>query len=341
MTVKPCLPLALVLLVVAAALTACGDEAPDGAPHDETGPAAAEPLPPAPTGLQWVSWHDVAVQVPAAWDNGYEPQSDWCVGGEPEPGEPAPSPYYTFDPGSGGVLDIMCVEAPGSRPEEFGPAPESLWAPHVVLEPSDGGPDRALTDDGWTMSSRTIGDVRVRVLARDSGDVDAGAILDSARQFSVDDHGCEPTSPVQAAEFARPSPFDVATVTSADSISICQYSRAGGPDAPALTGSRRIDGDAADRLLSGLQHAPAGTGPDRPSNCVDDYYGDTAIAIRIHHDSTTDDVYAYYDWCFGNGTDDGTQHRQLTARTCAPLFAAPVRLLSFSSFLRSICDPVA
>lgn len=335
------LPLALVLAVASAALTACGDESSPGAPHDGAGSDTAAPLPAPAAGYTWLSWHDVAVQVPEEWGLGYEPRSDWCVRGEPKRGEREPAPYYALDPSSGAVLDILCAEPAEHHPSAFGEAPESTWAPHVVLESATDEPDTVVSDDGWTMSARTIGDVRVRVLSHGADGIDVDAILDNARRFTVDANGCEPTSPVQAAEFVRPAPFDVTAIEAADSISICQYARTGRPDAPALTGSREIDGRQAARLLAGLQDAPVGTGPDKPQNCVDDEYGETAVAIRLHHDGTTDDVYAYYDWCFGNGTDDGTQHRRLTAQTCAPLFVAPVRLLSYSSSLEGICDPVA
>ncbi|MEZ0577213.1 hypothetical protein [Nocardioides sp. MH1] len=336
---KPRTILAVVVALTAATLAACGDDTSRVAPREVAATSTDGPLPAPAPGSRWLSWHDVAVQVPAAWDAGYEPQTDWCVG-QPKPEEPAPAPYFALGPSSGAVLDIWCADSGESGPEEFGPAPMFLWAPHIVLEPSDGRPDKTLEYDGWTMTSRTVGDVRVRMLTRDADDdVDAAAILASARQFRLDDHGCAPTSPVQSPDFVRPRPFDVTAVTAADSISLCQYSRTHEAEAPALVGSRRIEGDAAQRLLHGLQEAPAGTGPDKPRNCVDDYYGDTAIAIRIHHDGRTDDVHAYYDWCFGNGTDDGTQHRELTSRTCAPLFAGTVRLFSYSSFLAPICHP--
>ncbi len=321
-------------------LAACGNEPSDGSndPPAADGPAAPEALPAPESGFSWLSWRDVAVQVPVGWDLGGEPSTDWCVGHDPDKDPPTREPYYSLDPASGGVLDILCPDPGKTVPEEFGPAPESLWATHVVLEPDDGSPDHSLTEGRWTLSTKAVGDVRVRVLAAEADVALVEGILDSARRFTVDHNGCEPTSPVQAAEFVRPEPYDVTRITEADSISICQYARSLGPDDPALMGSRRANGAEADAILAGLQEAPPGTGPDRPKNCVDDLFGDTALALRIHEGEATHEVYAYYDWCFGNGTDDGVQHRELTSDTCAPLFDGTVRILQYSSHLRGICS---
>ena len=233
----------------------------------------------------------------------------------------------------------MCPNPGENHPEVFGPAPERFWATHVALEPAIEGPDIEVTDRAWTVTTHTVGQVRVRVLTRDSDTALGEDILASARRFSVDHNGCEPTSRVQAAEFQRPEPYDITRIEKAESISICQYARFPEGQRPALMGSRRLQGAEADALLAGLQTAPPGTGPDRPQNCVPDMYGDSAVSIRIHHDGASHDVYAYYHWCFGNGTDDGVQHRELTADTCAPLFDPPVVLWSYSSHLRPLCNP--
>lgn len=338
--------IATATLLLTTALVGCGDQSSGGsddpAAADGTdgtyGTDATDRLPEPDDGFGWVSWRDVAVQVPTAWGHAYEPGGDWCAGYDPDDDPPVPEPYYDLDPASGAELAIGCQETGEDRPEEFGPAPEALWATHVVLEPDDGSEDRTLTDGGWTLAIRSVGDVRVRALAA-QGDADlVDQIVASARRFSVDHNGCEPTSPVQAAEFVRPEPHDITGVGEADSISVCQYSRTLGPADPALMGSWRAEGADAAALLAGLQGAPPGTGPDRPKNCVDDYFGDTAITLRVHVGDETHEVYAYYDWCFGNGTDDGVQRRELTSETCAPLFVGPVRIVQYSSHLRGICD---
>lgn len=322
------------------ALAACGDE-PSGGSDDRRAAdrtRADGALPPPEDGFRWLSWRDVAVQVPAVWSHGYEPGPDWCAGYDPEDAPPATAPYYDLDPAGGATLAIGCMGTGEDHPEEFGPAPEALWATHVVLEPADGSEDRTSTDGGWTLTIQSVGEVRVRALAA-AGDTElVDEIVASARRFAVDHNGCEPTSPVQAAEPVRPEPHDITQVGTVDSISVCQYSRMLGPDDPALLGSWRADGADAAALLAGLQDAPPGTGPDRPKNCVDDYFGDTAIALRVHEGDETHEVYAYYDWCFGNGTDDGVRHRELTSETCAPLFEGPVRIVQYSSHLRGICD---
>jgi len=310
---------------------------------DREGPPTGDDLsdtafPTAQSGFQWISWHNVAAQIPVAWDHGWEPSTDWCADfGSHEPW-PQSAPYYTLDPAHGARSDVGCPATGDGRDDAFGPAPESLWQTHLALEPADGSPDRTAVYGNWTLSTRTLGAVRLRLLMQEpeSGLIDQ--ILGSARLFTIDQNGCAPTSPVQAAEFVRPEPFDITAVESADAISVCQYDRSLDLDQPALMGSRRIEGPSAKALLTGLRQAPLGTGPDRPSNCISDRYGDTALTIRLHSNDVTHDVYVYYDWCFGNGTDDGVNHRELTTASCSPLFSPPVILWSFTSGVGSACN---
>ncbi|MCW2766105.1 MAG: hypothetical protein JWO11_2064, partial [Nocardioides sp.] len=94
---------------------------------------------------------------------------------------------------------------------------------------------------------------------------------------------------------------------------------------------------AAEDLLAGIKSAPTGGGPDHRDQCVPDAYGDHSIALRFHHDGATDDAYVYYDWCFGNGIDDGTTRFELTADNCAPLFGDGLTAWQYMSFLRTRC----
>jgi hypothetical protein len=133
-------------------------------------------------------------------------------------------------------------------------------------------------------------------------------------------------SPIQQGGFVRPQRgFDVTTLTSVDRIVVCQYRVAlpGQPDmatSPGLIASRSIDGNQASSLLPAIQAAPAGGGPNQPDSCLHEMSGDAASVLRLSTGDKTHELYAYYDWCIGNGIDDGTTLRNLTADTCAPLF---------------------
>lgn len=314
-----------------AAVVGGQESAPPG--DGDTPTAASGELPAPEPGQRWVSWRDVAVQVPQEWGYGREPGEDWCAD-DGNRGEGRPQPYVALDPSYGGVLAIGCFADESGAPAIFGPAPEQLWQTHVALEAAD-GPDVTETHDGWTTTTRTLGDVRVRLLTDDPAATEG--ILASATTFTTDQHGCDATSPAQAEEFVRPPAFDVTEVEGVDAISVCQYNRDAGLDRPGLMASHRVTGAEATGLLRGFQQAPEGGGPDRPQDCLPDDYGDTVVVVRLHQDGRTDDLHVYYDHCFGNGSDDGTTRRALTAETCAPLFAPPVTAWSYQSNLARIC----
>jgi hypothetical protein len=295
-------------------------------------------LPPADAGSRWVSWRNVGVQVPAAWADGYEAGSDWCADrGSREPELP-PAPYVSRN-SSGIVFDILCPAPDDGRPDVFGESPQDHWAPHLTFAPAaEALEDGETSFDGWTITAKTIDSVQLRLWTDSETSGLADQILESVATFTTDANGCDVTSPVQAKEFVRPRPaFDVAQVDAVDSISICQYDRFLGDQAVALMQSRRLVGLAAADLLAGIQNAPTGGGPDWPEQCTDDSYGDHGIAIRFHHDGTTDDAYVYYDWCFGNGIDDGTTRFELTADNCAPLFGNGVVAWSYQSSMGGRC----
>lgn len=335
---------AVLILVGGTALAAGvlgGDGGGDGkAAVTDKLPAGA--LPVADEGWRWVSWHDVAVQVPDSWAYGVEPFEAWCVyngsGGLSTPAEP----YVALD-GSGMMSGLVgCIgEAPDHHPAAFGRLEAKYWAPHLAFGPGFDGetvPDGTTTFAGWTLTVQTVGDVQVRLITDPATAHLTERILGSATTFDVDQNGCDATSPVQAAKFVRPTPaFDVTSVAVVDSISVCSYPRTGTAQ-PGLSASRLITGTDADALLSAIQDAPTGGGPDTPQTCVHDMYGDTGLAVRLHTGSETRDLYVYADWCFGNGFDDGTTRRELTVENCVPLFSAdPVRLYSGSSAPFSRC----
>ena len=301
----------------------------------ESGPG--DPLPPPDPGWRYVSWRDVVVQVPESWDYGVAPGPDWCAFDQGGDDPPFPTTPYVADTNPYmATLSIGCPTPDGPRDVAGIWVPERYWAPHLWVEVPDlPGLTRDGAHDlgnGWTILVRQVGTTSVTVLSDAAHLADAQRIVDSARVVETDHNGCDVRSPAQAEEFVRPEPaFDVTTVSGVDSISVCQYDRHSGEGAPGLMGSRLLTGAAADEELAAIQQAPIGGGPDTPETCADDMYGDTAVVLRLHDGDATYDVHAYYDWCFGNGFDDGTNLRELTTAACEPLWEPPVTFVSGSS----------
>lgn len=307
------------------------DPAPRPTADDAIDPGA---LPAATDGWRWVTWRDVGVEVPASWVDGDEPGEDWCA----DTGRPVkPTGPYVARANNGMVLAIGCFAEEGPKPAVFGPAPMRIMVPHLTFATAGEHGDGVTSHDGWTATLRTVGGVQLRLYTDPATSDVVEHVLGSLRTFTTDAHGCDVTSPVQAEEFVRPAPFDVTAVEDVDSISVCQYDRLPDPEAVALTASRRIEGADASALLAAIRSAPAGGGPDRPEQCSDDLLGSQALAVRLHHDGGTDDLFVYYDHCSGNGYDDGTTRRELTADNCRPLFGETVVAWSYSSFLNGRC----
>ena len=299
-----------------------------------------EPLPPPDPGWRYVSYRDVVVQVPEAWGYAEAPGPDWCAYDQ-GPGEPPfpTEPYVAAPDGNRVILAIGCPTdaAPGGA-RDFEAVPPEYWAPHLDFSDLGGRnwPGQSVLSGelagSWTFTETRIGDVVLTLLTNPETAPLADQVIDSARQVTTDHNGCDARSAVQAREFAHPDPaFDVADLEAVDAISVCQYDRTASTRRPGLTGSRILTGRAALDELRAIQAAPIGGGPDTPESCADDMYGDTAVVLRLHEGQATYDMYVYYEWCFGNGFDDGTTMRELTTAACAPLFASPVGFNSGSS----------
>ncbi|WP_203335994.1 hypothetical protein [Nocardioides limicola] len=285
--------------------------ATDPQPH-ETDPAAPA------AGWQWISWRDLEVQVPAEWQYAFSPANDWCVDHIEYPD----GPYVAF-PGTRITMMIACEEE-FTHPAEFGPAPERLWAPHVALHERQFD-DGVATHGDWTATIRTFGDLQLTVITDADTTPLVDSIVESARQVQVDHAGCDVTSPVQATDIQRPDPFDLATMAEVDQAAICLYNRIG-TEQPGLAGSRTLGQAEARELLAAVLEAPVGGGPDEPESCLEGSYGDTAFVVRWHTGEGVRDMYAYADWCFGNGFDDGTNLREVTWENCRMLQGGAVHL---------------
>jgi len=310
--------LALVTVLAVVVLLARGDSSTGLGDDPGAGSGAGSGTgSPAQAGWRSVSYRDVAVEVPEEWGYAFAPGPDWCAdAGDRFPREPyvdVSSPYDV-------VLAIGC----GRR------MPTRYDVTHLEFADA-GSQDEPVTQErpGWQRLTRQVGTVAVTVWFDPQHEDVAHRVVESARVVAVDANGCAASSPIQAGHFARPlEPFRIEEVTSVEEISVCQYDLEGGTGVPGLLGSRRITGPAARDLLAAVRAAPVGGGPDAPRQCIDDDFGSTALVLRLRSGDAVRDMYVYVESCLGNGFDDGTSLRELTAAACRPLWALPVRLIS-------------
>lgn len=336
---------AAVVLVVGGTSLAVGQWGGEYDPvRPGTGRTASEVLQPAP-GWRLESFLDVVVEVPDSWGPTAAPASDWCA----DRGQPTAFPEQPYVDTRGpyaGLRSIGCFTG-GEDPDlHGGGVPREHWAPHVwfVATPAPGGvgevPDGRVSDNGWTRLVRTVGSAKVLVLTDRAHLDEAERIIESARQTNVDHHGCDVSSPIQAGKFVRPPvPFDVARLDAVDVVAVCHYDLDRPMGSPGLLASHELAGRDAKALLAAIQAAPAGGGPDTPDTCVKDMWGDTAIVLRLMSGAAWHEAYVYYDWCFGNGIDDGTTLRALSTENCAPLWSERVVSWGGSSAPFAVCHP--
>lgn len=242
------------------------------------------------------------------------------------------------------VASIACAGGAAHPDLNGGGVPRRYWATHVWFAdtPAPAGigevPDGRTNANGWTRIVRTVGSAKVFVLTDRVHSGDAERVIASARQVKVDPYGCGASSPIQAGGFVRPAaPFDVARLGAVDSVAVCLYDLGRPVGTPGLLASRELRGDDADALLAAIRAAPVGGGPDTPDTCLKGLSGDAAIVLRLVTASVTHDVYVYYDWCYGNGIDDGFTLRTLTPDNCGPLWAGRVEQWSGPSVPFQVC----
>jgi len=303
-------------------------------------------LPKASAGWRWVSWHDVAVQVPDSWGWGSGPNGFTCVTKPPKPDTPYVSVDTTYE--LNGL--VGCAgSAPADLPKEMadadpGVAEPADWRPNIAF----GTVPRSYPESylehfgtwhygGWTFTRRIVGGTSaVALLTRDSDAATAARVLASARTFAIDQDGCPDSSPIQAQRHVRPKPGDSDVV----SVSVCQYDRHVASGEPGLMGSQLLTGRQATDLVDAIEAAPAGGGPDDPSDCLHPYQGDTAVELIAHGDTNGGErvFYVYYDSCSGNGIDDGTTLHRLTSADCPLIFyRLPVTLYRSSQDVSNVC----
>ena len=334
---------AVVVLAVVATFSLIDADENSGGPDPSAATAEASdtpsvdalPVGPAPAGMHTVQFRGVSVDVPEEWVDDYIPNSNGC-------GYPT-VPFVAVEKPSMGYTDQLCVSGEPAPPAGFPAVKRAEWVPNVQISSlaseAESLPDGETTDGDWTLTRATMGFVRIEVLTEAANRGLAAQIVESAVTVEIDANGCDATSPVQAVEFVRPEAFDLADIATVTSIAMCQYIR-GDPTTPGLTGSTMLTGDDAQAELEAIQAAPAGGGPDNPQNCAPDLYGDSALVLRLgDQDATASDLYVYYDWCFGNGFDDGTTRRAITADNCPALFSGAVQQFSGDGSTFALCHP--
>lgn len=308
---------------------------------------------------QWVGLRDVEVQAPAGWTYDYEAVRPDCINVD-NPHDPwakdvPEMPYISVGSPNRGIPTIGCLREPqaGDPDPAFGALPFALWQPYVKLEGARPDLDYAEHQDGewryrdWHLTRATIGAVQLTVLAPPSRPELGETVVESARRVEVTHLGCDPESPAQNERFAVPDGLPVPSAGDVAAVAVCEYSRMRDlPTLVGLEGSTRITGEAARELVLAIHSAAAGGGPDDPEHCVDDMYGDRAIALRFFGDAgdTTTPIgeaFVYFDWCFGNGIVDARGKRALTRGNCAPLFGrAPIGFWGGQAAVVAACGPL-
>jgi hypothetical protein len=305
---------ALAVVMVAVGLVG-GTRLLSDSQHDSSAPAT---LPQPQDGMRWEFYSDIRVQVPSDWGYASEPGSDWCA---TAPDRLPRDPYVALNRG-GIVLGIGCL---GQDSESSSEPPTSMWEEHVKVAVVGDDDEAGTTQrDNWWIVKRVVGDVMVKVVSKDQEL--AQQIVATAERVTDDSSGCAPHSQIEDEPFPRPVPaFDVAQLEDVDSITVCQYG-IGDISQPGLTAVASLDGQQADDELAALQSAPVGGGPDRPTNCMPDDPGDSAIELLFHSRDVVHSMYVFYSTCHGNGFDDGTAIRELTTDACLPLIKPPVAI---------------
>ncbi|MFI7066027.1 hypothetical protein ACIBL3_33850 [Kribbella sp. NPDC050124] len=310
---------------------------------------------------RWVSYRNVEVKAPAAWNYDYGAARPDCINPrnptDPWARDVPNAPYVMVGVPARVVPSIGCSRKPepGDPDPAFGDLPFAWWQPYIKLDEARPDLDYPDRKDGqwqyrdWRLTRTTVDDVQISVLAPPDDPSLGGAVLSSVKHVEITSLGCETDSPAQGERFAAPSGSPIPAADEVAAVAICEYSRINSRATmngrAGLDGSHRITGQAARNLVAAIHDAPTGGGPDRPENCVQDMYGDRAIALRFfatseETNSPLAEAYVYYDWCFGNGIVGADGKRQLTRANCAPLFAQPpITLWSGSMPVVEACGP--
>jgi hypothetical protein len=277
-----------------------------------------------PDGWRWESYRGVEVGVPSdwGWGSGGQRLGQWCIN------EKHPKPIV----GRPGFSTLV-----GCLSDTAGPHPETLIANTgwiVDLEPADrrvgrGGDRRVVTLGDVTIVVQTPASLRSQIIA-------------TIHLVKVDHQGCPAADPVSADRARRPDrATDVAKLRGVTAVSVCRYEFTSKNDPGKLSrlleSSLRYDGEPAARIIRQIAAAPAGGGPNDPTQCTQKY-GDEIIVLRVASSSGESEIYVRYAGCDYNGFDDGSTVRTLTRAPMQALIKGPNALSSWGGFLGPILE---
>ncbi len=299
--------------------TATGDQAgmraePAGGPAAESAPAS-EAVPSPAAGTRWESFRDVMVQVPQEWGYAVDPDATWCAVPDAVPD----APYVDTGRGLGQVA-VPAVDC-------LGPLPAGRQKMHLGFS-LVGRPGPSEVAEGWRRYERTLGGVRLWVVAPATRAGLAEKILASARQapLGIDHNAC----PVVRAD-APASPL--AGVVS-KSVSVCLYDNSD----HGLVASTTLTGSQANAAWEAILAAPAGGGPNGTrAECGVDDAGPVTIVLGFGGGSRAVLTFA---GCTGNGlSDSGVDKglRRVTADLCRAVIVPPVAVFSGVGPAAAIC----
>ena len=256
---------------------------------------------------RWESYQGVQVRVPSDWGYGV-PHRAWCAA--PPEGE-----TWRVRPGAvgrpGAVATIGC-------PSEYPPVHKrENWLTFT----SGGQAGERRFDGGWVEETRRVNGASVTVFTND--DALRAAILGSAEPIvGTDRHGCPSDHPVAAdPDGYRPdlAQGGLPPAGAVESVSVCRYAVDSGAALPLLS-SGRIAGAAAKELVDAIRSAPEGEGPDvEEAGSAND--GTEIVVLRVGTADGVREVVVRYSGQSGNGFDDGTTRRELTADAARPMLA--------------------
>ena len=256
---------------------------------------------------RWESYRDVQVRVPPDWAYGV-PGRAWCTA----PPEGETRRVRPGAVGRPGPIDLILC------PTEYPPVNQREdW---LTFNSRDEVGERRFDGD-WVEETRRVNGVFVTAFTND--DALREAILGSAQPIAgTDRHGCATDHPVAGDPAGyRPDPAGggLPPADAVESISVCRYELASGSAAPLLS-SARIPGAAAKEIVDAIRSAPEGEGPDE-ENAGPGSDGREIAILRITTADGAREVVVHYSGASGNGFDDGTAKRELTAAAVRPLLS--------------------
>lgn len=269
---------------------------------DDSRPSVAHEVDPR---WRWESYRGVQLQVPPDWVYGVPGQA-WCAA-------PAEGTTQRVAPGAvGRPADIAAIACPSEYP------PVDQRENWLTFDSRNQVGERPV-DHGWVEETRRVKGVFVTIFSNDAAL--RAAILGSVQPIvGADQYGCPIDHPVAADPDGYRPDADEGGLPPADtveSISVCRYALAAEIEPPLLS-SGRLAGAAAKDIVDAIRSAPRGEGPD-VENADPGNDGTEIAVLRIDTADGVREVVVRYSGESGNGFDDGTTKRRLTADAIRPL----------------------